>query len=116
MLNLTTALGRNGFQDWIVQRVSAVILALYTFLIFGFWLFHPIDDHAAWQALYFCTWMRYCTLLSMLALIVHAWIGVWTVVTDYLHIAWLRLLVFAMVFAILLYEFVWCVQILWGLN
>ncbi len=114
MLNLTTALGRNGFQDWILQRISALILAIYSSFILIFWLLHPVHDFTVWQILFACAWMHYATILAILALAIHAWIGVWTILTDYIHNDWLRLILLVCVFCTLLFEVIWCGQILWG--
>lgn len=115
MLNTATSLGRSGLQDWILQRISAVILALYSFTILIFWLLNPSADLATWQILLTNIFMKYASLLALFALIVHAWIGIWTVTTDYLKSLWIRLSAQILVFILLLFYFLWGVQILWGL-
>ncbi len=114
MLNLTTALGRNGFQDWLLQRVTAAILALYVTGMLIFWLITPELDFIAWQTLFACDWVCYATLLSLIALMVHAWIGMWTIVTDYLHTPALQIFTLILIFTALLFDLIWGVQILWG--
>lgn len=79
-----TSLGRSGLSDWLLQRVSAVVLAVWTLCLLGFVASRPELDHAQWRALFDGTAMRYFSTLALAALCAHAWIGMWTVGTDYL--------------------------------
>lgn len=114
MLNLTTALGRNGLQDWMLQRITALILAAYTILLLGFWFFYAGSDQLAWINFFNNFSVRYATLVALFALLVHVWIGIWVVVTDYIKIAWLRVLIFLLEYFFLLFYMIWAIQILWG--
>jgi len=114
MVKSVLAFGQNGVSDWLWQRVSAVILALYTVFLAGYILFHPGLDFAAWQTLFACNAMRVFTLLALLSLLIHSWIGIWTILTDYIKFFTLRLLLqIALVLALGLY-LVWGIQILWS--
>ncbi len=113
MLNLTTALGRNGWQDWMLQRISAILIASYSIFLFIFWLLYG-PSYAAWQTLFSYTFMCYTTVAVCLALIVHAWIGLWIICTDYMKTAAIRMFVFIIIYSILLFDLIWCIQILWG--
>jgi len=122
MVTNVTSLGRNGVYDWLVQRVSAVILLSY-FVFLAFYLgSHPGLTYQQWQGLFASTSMRAFTLLALFSLCAHAWIGMWTVFTDYLTKAALgpaatavRLgFQLATLLALFAY-FVWCVQILWSI-
>mgnify|MGYP000863729162 CR=1 FL=1 len=113
MINLTTALGRNGLQDWLLQRVTAIILALYSLLLLGFW-FYVGNDIFAWINFFNNYFICYATFAALLALMVHAWIGIWIVATDYIKNSWLRLILFLTVYLILLFYAIWAIQILWG--
>ena len=58
--------------------------------------------------------MRVFSLLAILALAGHAWVGIWTVLTDYVKSSGLRLLLQSlMILAVLVYLF-WGVMIFWG--
>ena len=82
MVTAVTSLARSGLADWLVQRVSAVILLAF----FGFMSYVLIGGvtYAEWTALFAQTWMKIFTLLAILSLASHAWIGMWGVLTDYL--------------------------------
>ena len=84
MVTSVTNLGRSGLSDWLVQRFSAVILAAYMLCILGSLLLTPDMDYAHWKALFDSNLMRIFSLITLLALCAHGWIGMWTVSTDYL--------------------------------
>jgi len=113
-------MGRSGLYDWLMQRASAVILLAY-FLLVGYVLLGGVD-YAGWKALYSQTWMRVFSLLALLSLAMHAWVGLWAVVTDYLTERLmgttgnvLRLLAQGVCAIIMFTYVVWGIQILWGL-
>jgi succinate dehydrogenase / fumarate reductase membrane anchor subunit len=66
----------------LVQRVTAVILLTF----FGFVGFKVLGGvtYEEWSGLFAQTWMKVFTLLAVLSLAAHAWIGMWGVFTDYL--------------------------------
>lgn len=114
MLRTATSLGRSGIQDWLIQRISAVILACYTLYILYFWFAHSNATQEVWRLHFNNIFVKSATLLALLALLSHSWIGLWTVTTDYLKTLWLRLTVQIFVFIGLLFYLVWGIQILWG--
>lgn len=120
MVTQVTSLGRNGVSDWLIQRVSAVVLAVYTLVLLGYLVFQDVD-YAAWKALFDQTWMQILTLLALISTCAHAWVGMWTVGTDYLreHTAGRRAnsmrLIYDVVCALVLLGYLlWGVQILWS--
>ena len=67
-----------------IQRISAVLLALYSVGIISFLITHPNLDFESWNALHETQSVRVFSLLTLLGLCAHMWIGMWTVITDYL--------------------------------
>lgn len=121
MVTSVTSLGRSGVSDWLVQRVSAVILAAYTLYLLGIFALNPNIDYAQWQAIFAGTGMRLFSLLALLSLCAHAWIGMWTISTDYLtsnffgkYATTLRFLFQALCGLVTFVYLVWGVQIFWG--
>jgi succinate dehydrogenase / fumarate reductase membrane anchor subunit len=122
MVKSVTNFGRSGLSDWVVQRVSAVILGIYFIGLLGYMLLSPSIGYAEWQSLFSTTWMRIASLAALLSLCAHAWIGMWTVSTDYLTEyllgpsgTVLRILFQAAYMLLIFVYLVWGVQILWGL-
>jgi succinate dehydrogenase / fumarate reductase, membrane anchor subunit len=101
-----------GFRDWLVQRISAVVIGLYLLLI----LFYLLEN----QPLYFAQWRHFfdgalvkiATLVTLVAVLWHAWIGLWTVITDYIKKPGLRLALLSLVIILLLAYVFWGVEIL----
>lgn len=114
MVTSVTSFGRSGAYDWMVQRVSAVVLAVYTIWLVGLTFFCPMD-YAGWSELFSQTWVRIFSLMALIALGAHAWIGLWTVTTDYLKNGIVRFLAQAVAGAVMFIYAIWGVQILWGL-
>ena len=117
-----TGLTGSGTRDWIVQRISAVILAVYSVVLLGFFLTHGNVSFIEWSAFMTSLPMRLFSLVAIIALAGHAWVGIWTVLTDYIttggvfgnKASSIRLLLQAlMIIAILVYVF-WGIMIFWG--
>ena len=77
MVTAVTSMGRSGLIDWLMQRVSAVILLAYFLYVVCVCLAVSIIE--TWKDLYSQTWMRVFSLLALLSLGVHAWVGLWSV-------------------------------------
>ncbi len=113
-MNSVTNIGRNGIQDWIIQRVTAYVLALYTLFLLGFFATTEVD-YQSWSALFEQLWFRIFTLLALLSIGGHAWVGLWTVSTDYIKSAGQRMLFQGVVVLAIFVYVVWGIQIIWGL-
>ena len=107
--------GRSGVADWVVQRVSALILAAYT-VVMVVWLAVNGGEltFAQWQVFMGQTWMRIFTLLTVLALAGHVWIGLWKVATDYMKKGAVRVAFLGRVAISLFVYVVWAISIVWG--
>ena len=119
MVTSVTSMGRSGLYDWLMQRVSAVILLVY-FLFVSYILVSGVD-YASWKELFGQTWMRIFSLLALVSLAVHAWVGMWAVVTDYFTERLmgqtgnvLRFLLQVVCGITMFIYVVWGIQILWG--
>lgn len=84
---VSTVRRRRGASDWLIQRISAVVLAIYTLGLLGWFAWMGMVDETVdfttWHALNTALAMRIANTLMLLALIAHAWVGVWTIITDY---------------------------------
>ena len=108
------SLGGKGLRDWIVQRVTSVFLAGYLFFLLYFWLSHPNWAAMEWQGMFSGVMMRVATLLALIALLIHAWIGIWTIITDYVRHYGIRIVLLSIVALSLLGYLGWGLYILWG--
>ena len=110
-----TSFDRSGLRDWLIQRLTAVVMAVYVIFLGLFMLLHPHMDYQTWHNLFAHIGMRVFTLLFILGLVLHTWIGLWIVFTDYVKHYPVRLLLQFLVMLSLLGLLFWCVEILWGL-
>lgn len=117
-----TSLTRSGLADYVIQRVSAVVLVLYTLCVVGFFVSAPVLDHAALVGYFGGPVMKLFSTLAVLATAAHAWIGMWTVGTDYIRphyfgshaTAW-RLFYQAGTLVVLFVYVAWALQVFWSL-
>jgi succinate dehydrogenase / fumarate reductase membrane anchor subunit len=127
MVTSVTNFGRNGLSDWLIQRVTGVVLLAYTLFIVAVVFSSP--DYAAWTSLFEQTWVKVFSLAALLSIASHAWIGLWCVSTDYLipYVLTIKFgpavggkanimrWCFQAVTAIVLFTYVvWGIQILWS--
>ena len=101
-----------GLRPWLMQRISAVYIALFVIYI-GFtlatvnavsyqqwhnWLFHPVNTIAAG--------------LFVIALLLHAWIGMRDIILDYVHNTMIRMAALTLVVVVLVSSALWSAKIL----
>jgi succinate dehydrogenase / fumarate reductase membrane anchor subunit len=104
-----------GTRDWLVQRMSAVVIALFTLVVAGVLLFSPAMDYAAWKALFAHPAFRILAFLTMVGLLLHAWVGMRDILMDYVRPTGARLVLEVVVIALLVVYLGWSIHILWGL-
>jgi succinate dehydrogenase / fumarate reductase membrane anchor subunit len=115
MVNRIVTGAHYGLRDWLVQRVTAVVMAVYVLALAGWTLWQPAFGYDIWTELFSGNMMRSFSLLFLLSLFYHAWIGVRDIVMDYVKPASVRLLIHVSVILALIMYVIWSVQILWGL-
>ncbi|WP_133406591.1 succinate dehydrogenase, hydrophobic membrane anchor protein [Parashewanella tropica] len=90
MVTNAASFGRSGVHDFIFIRASGIILACYTLFLVGFFACNAPMTYEAWSGLYSTIGMKVFTLIALIALLIHAWIGTWQVLTDYIKCTKLR--------------------------
>ncbi|MGV8933621.1 MAG: succinate dehydrogenase, hydrophobic membrane anchor protein [Gallionellaceae bacterium] len=115
MLNRIVTGAHYGLRDWLIQRVTAVMMLLYTLVIFIYCLLQPVLDYNTWTLLFSSNVVRSFSLLFLLGVFYHAWIGLRDIVMDYVKPAFIRLLIYVLIILALLLYAIWSVQILWGM-
>jgi succinate dehydrogenase / fumarate reductase membrane anchor subunit len=102
-----------GLKDWLAQRITAIVLAVYTIVLLLALLFTPELNYGSWAGLFASSWMKVLTLLALIALVWHVWIGVRDIYMDYVKPTAVRLfLQVATILALVGYA-CWAVIILW---
>ena len=102
-----------GLRDWMIQRITAVIMAVYT-LIMMVALCNGIASSAErWHAFFSHGLVRFATLLFGMSLCYHAWIGIRDIWMDYIKPMWLRVTLHTLTLLALIGCASWIVDILW---
>lgn len=114
MVKSVLSVSHQGLRDWIIQRTSAIFMAIYFIGLISYLAFHPSLSFAEWHSLFSSPWMKIATMLLVLGLLYHAWIGMWTVFTDYIKSTVLRAIINFFVLLMLFACFFWGLLILWS--
>ncbi|EKD70513.1 MAG: succinate dehydrogenase, hydrophobic membrane anchor protein [uncultured bacterium] len=114
MVKSVLGVNHQGLRDWIIQRVSAIFMAVYLLLLIAYLFINPGLSFAEWHGLFSQTWMKIATILFLLAIVFHAWIGMWTIFTDYVKNFVIRSILHSLVILCLTACFIWGVMILWS--
>ena len=104
-----------GLKDWLVQRVSALVMALYSVGFVALLAICPPQDFAQWRALFANQAMRVATAVFFLSLFWHSWVGMRDILMDYAKPTSVRLALEIAVVLVLIGYAVWAALILWSL-
>ena len=121
MVTNATNFSRSGLSDWIIQRFSAVILAAYTLFLLAVLVSMPELNYESWREVFSKNSVRLFSVIALLALGGHTWVGMWTVGTDYLTDRQLggkgtliRLVYQSFCVLLIAVYLLWGIQIFWG--
>ena len=115
MVNRNVVGAHYGLRDWLMQRVSAVVMLAYTVALVLLLLAMP-SDFDSWKALFSQTWVRVFTQITLLALFLHVWVGIRDVWMDYIKPTGLRLSLHVFTIVWLTGCFIYSVKVVWGLQ
>lgn len=90
MVKAAGTFGRSGSHDYILLRASSIIIFLFTLFMVGFFASTADVTYANWSGLFANVWMKVFTLLTLTAVLIHGWIGIWQVLTDYVKASGVR--------------------------
>ncbi|WP_058913584.1 succinate dehydrogenase membrane anchor subunit [Entomohabitans teleogrylli] len=114
MVSNASALGRNGVHDFILIRATAIVLTLYILYMVGFFATSGEVTWDVWYGFFSSSFTRVFTLLALVSVLIHAWIGMWQVLTDYVKPLAIRLfLQLAIVVALVVYV-IYGFVVVWG--
>ncbi|WP_106503179.1 succinate dehydrogenase, hydrophobic membrane anchor protein [Escherichia coli] len=80
-----------GLRDWLAQRVTAVLMALFTLALLVQLLMPGALGYDRWAAIFSQQWMKVLSFVTIVALAYHAWVGVRDIWMDYVKPVALRL-------------------------
>jgi succinate dehydrogenase / fumarate reductase membrane anchor subunit len=103
-----------GLRDWLTQRVTAVVMAVYALLFVVVLLAARPTNYVAWKTLFSGQAMKLATFLFFASLFLHAWIGMRDILMDYIKPVSMRLALEVLVILLLVAWAGWAFQILWS--
>jgi len=113
MVNRVIVGAHYGLRDWLAQRITAGIMAVYSVILAVVLLSGQPINYAIWHDLFSQGWMRVATLLFAVSLAWHAWVGVRDIIMDYIKPTGLRLALESVVLLVIAGYVGWAIQILW---
>jgi len=113
MVNRIVTGAHYGLRDWLAQRITGLIMAVFSLILLVYFVSQPSITYPSWKALFERGWMRVATLLFAASLAWHAWVGMRDILMDYIKPTWLRLSMEIGVLVVLALYLGWTVQILW---
>jgi len=103
-----------GLGDWLLQRLTAVVMAGYTLFVFGCIAVGRPSSYEDLKAVFADGFLRIFTMLFFVALLYHAWVGMRDILMDYVKAAGLRLALQAAVGLALVVYLIWSASILFA--
>ena len=113
MVNRIVVGAHYGTRDWLAQRITAVIMVVYTAILLFVFLFGLPINYGVWRDLFAAGWMRVAPLLFATSLVWHAWVGVRDILMDYIKHDGLRLTLQVLTLLLLASYLGWTIQVLW---
>jgi succinate dehydrogenase / fumarate reductase, membrane anchor subunit len=104
-----------GMRDWLSQRVTAVLMALFTVVLLLQVLFGGPLGYDRWASIFSAQWMKVLSFVVFIALGWHAWVGVRDILMDYVKPVAVRLVLQVATMVWLVGCMGWAIQVLWRL-
>jgi len=103
-----------GLRDWLAQRVTAALMALFTVLLLAQVIFSkgPIG-YDKWAGIFSAQWMKVLTFTVIIALLYHVWVGMRDIWMDYVKPASIKLVLNVFTIVWLVACAGWGIQVLW---
>ena len=103
-----------GTRDWLAQRVTAALMAVFTIAVLAMVIFTrgPID-YVKWAGIFAGQPMKMLTFATIVGLLYHVWVGMRDVLMDYVKAVGVRLVLQILVIVWLVGCAGWAIQVLW---
>ena len=104
-----------GLRDWLAQRVTSLLMAVFTVVVVAQVLFGGPLDYYRWAAIFSAQWMKVLTFVVIVSLLYHVWVGMRDIWMDYVQPVVVRLALDVATIAWLVGCAGWAIQVLWRL-
>ena len=104
-----------GLRDWLSQRFTALIMAIFTIVVLAQLLIGGPIDYYKWSGIFARQWMKVLTFVVIVSMLWHVWVGMRDIWMDYVKPVGVRLALEVLTIAWLVGCAGWAVQVLWRL-
>jgi succinate dehydrogenase / fumarate reductase membrane anchor subunit len=104
----------NGMRDWLAQRLTAILMAVFTIVLLVSFLTGQNFTYEGWAGLFARQWFKLFTMVTFFGMFYHVWVGVRDIWMDYVKPVGIRLTLQTLTLLWLLGCAAWTVQILWS--
>ncbi|MCW8899462.1 MAG: succinate dehydrogenase, hydrophobic membrane anchor protein [Gammaproteobacteria bacterium] len=78
------SLHAQGMRAWLLQRLTAIYIAIYSLAIIVWVIFNVPVNYTSWYALFSHPLLIIATVIFYLSVLIHAWVGVRDIMVDYI--------------------------------
>lgn len=114
MVSNASALGRNGIHDFLLVRATAIVITLYIVYMVVFFATAGELTWVLWTGFFASAFTKVFTLLTLFSILIHAWIGMWQVLTDYVKPLAIRMILQLAIVVTLLVYVIYGFVVVWG--
>jgi succinate dehydrogenase / fumarate reductase membrane anchor subunit len=104
-----------GLRDWLAQRITSLLMALFTIVLIVQVLRPGPFDYYRWSAIFAPQWMKVLTFVTIVSMLYHVWVGMRDIWMDYVKPVSIRLTLDIFTIAWLVGCAGWAIQVLWRL-
>jgi succinate dehydrogenase / fumarate reductase membrane anchor subunit len=115
MVNRKIVGAHYGLKDWLAQRITGVVMAVFTLVVALALTQGVAAGYESWRAFMSAGLMRFASFLFIVSLCWHAWVGVRDIWMDYVQPAGIKLALHVLTLLVLIGYAGWAVQIIWRL-
>ena len=102
-----------GIRDWLAQRVTGVLMAVFTLVVLAQLLLPGPIGYDKWAGIFASQPMKMLTFATIVGLVYHVWVGMREILMDYVKPVGVRLVLQILVIVWLLGCAGWAIQVLW---
>lgn len=115
MVNRKIVGAHYGLKDWLAQRITGVVMILFTLVVAVALLQGAGNSYDSWRGFMAAGLMCFLTFIFIVSLCWHAWVGVRDIWMDYVQPAGIKLALHVLTLLALVGYAGWAAQIIWRL-
>lgn len=104
-----------GMRAWLLQRLTAVYIAIYTLALIAWFVFNLPVSYESWSNFISHPFILISTVIFYISIFVHAWVGVRDILVDYVKPSSVRFLLLTSLAFFLIVMTMWLLIIFVGL-